>query len=154
MDLNQYRNDYADATSSFLTVARGVPDDQLDRHVPGGWSARQIIHHLADAETESAGRLRRLVAEPAGSPLLAFNEDAWARSEPLGYQSLPVTTSLAVIENLRANSLAVLERLSEGDLDRYGEHSARGRFTLADWLEAYTRHPRVHAEQILEALGA
>ena len=154
MDLNQYRNDYADATSSFLTVARGVPDDQLDRHVPGGWSARQIIHHLADAETESAGRLRRLVAEPAGSPLLAFNEDAWARSEPLGYQSLPVATSLAVIENLRANSLAVLERLSEGDLERYGEHSARGHFTLADWLEAYTRHPRVHAAQILEALSA
>ncbi len=154
MDLNQYRNDYADATSSFLTVARGVPDDQLDRHVPGGWSARQIIHHLADAETESAGRLRRLVAEPAGSPLLAFNEDAWARSEALGYQSLPVATSLAVIENLRANSLAVLERLSESDLERYGEHSARGRFTLADWLEAYTRHPRVHATQILEALSA
>ena len=154
MDLNQYRNDYADATSSFLTVARGVPDDQLDRHVPGGWSARQIIHHLADAETESAGRLRRLVAEPAGSPLLAFNEDAWARSEPLGYQSLPVATSLAVIENLRANSLAVLERLSEGDLERYGEHSARGRFSVVDWLEAYSRHPKVHAEQIREALGA
>jgi len=124
MDLNQYRTDYADATSSFLAVARGVPDDQLDRHVPGGWSPRQIIHHLADAETESAGRLRRLVAEPAGSPLLAFDEDAWARSDALGYQSLPVTTSLEVIENLRTSSLAVLERLGEGDLERYGEHSA------------------------------
>ena len=154
MDLNQYRTDYADATSSFLAVARGVPDDQLDRHVPGGWSPRQIIHHLADAETESAGRLRRLVAEPTGSPLLAFDEDAWARSDALGYQSLPVATSLAIVENLRASSLAVLERLSEGDLERYGEHSGRGRFSLADWLEAYSRHPRVHAEQILEAISA
>ncbi|MHB8334712.1 MAG: DinB family protein [Acidimicrobiales bacterium] len=154
MDLNQYRNDYADATSTFLAVARGVPDDQLDRHVPGGWSPRQIIHHLADAETESAGRLRRLVAEPAGSPLLAFDEDAWARSPALGYESLPVATSLAIVENLRASSLTVLERLSEHDLERYGDHSSRGRFSVADWLEAYSRHPRVHAEQILEALGA
>lgn len=154
MDLNQYRSDYADATSSFLAVARGVADDQLDRHVPGGWSARQIIHHLADAETESAVRLRRLLAEPAGSPLLVFDEDAWARTETLGYQTRPVATSLTVIESVRANSLAVLERLSEGDLERYGEHSARGHFSVANWLEAYSRHPRVHAEQLLEAINA
>ena len=154
MDLNEYRTDYADATSVFLAVARAVTDEQLDRRVPGGWSARQIIHHMADAEAESATRLRRLVAEPAGSALLAFDEDAWARADALGYESLPVATPLIVIEGLRANSLAVLERLGEDDLARFGEHSGRGHFSLADWLEAYSRHPRVHAEQVLEAIRA
>ena len=154
MDLNQYRTDYADATSTFLAVARDVTDTQLDQRVPGGWSPRQIIHHLADAEAESTSRLRRLLAEPAGAPLLAFDEDAWARAEVLGYESLPVAPSLLAIESLRTNNLAILARLDEADLDRYGEHSARGHFSVVDWLEAYSRHPKVHAEQIREALGA
>ena len=154
MDLNQYRTDYENATSHFLAVARGVTEAQLDQHAPGGWSPRQIIHHLADAEAESTSRLRRLLAEPSGSALLGFDEDAWARADVLGYQVLPVAPALLVIESLRAHNLAVLARLDEADLERYGEHSARGRFSVADWLEAYSRHPRVHAEQILEAINA
>ncbi len=154
MDLNQYRADYEDATTTFLTVARRVEEERLDRHVPGGWSTRQIIHHLADAEIESAGRLRRLLAEPVGSSLLGFDEDAWAHCVALGYEALPVDNALAVIEHVRAGSLAVLARLTDADLERYGEHSARGRFTVADWLGAYSRHPRVHAEQVLEAIDA
>jgi hypothetical protein len=48
----------------------------------------------------------------------------------------------------------VLRRLSVDDLDRYGEHSASGRYTVALWLDIYVRHPREHTEQLLEALIA
>jgi hypothetical protein len=48
----------------------------------------------------------------------------------------------------------VLGRLSQDDLDRYGEHSESGRYTLAMWLTIYRQHPRAHAAQRLEAIEA
>ena len=139
---------YEDATAVFLHAARAVHEDRLDRHAPGEWSARQIIHHVADAETQSYVRLRRLVAEPAGSTIEAFDEAAWADNAALGYRDEPVATALALIAAVRERSAAVLRRLSDDDLARYGEHSAAGRYTLARWLETYTSHPREHAQQL------
>jgi hypothetical protein len=145
---------YEDATALFLRAARAVPDDRLDRHAPREWSARQIIHHVADAETQSYLRLRRLVAEPAGSTLDAFDEAAWADNAALGYRDEPVASALALIAAVRERSAAVLRRLSDDDLARYGTHSASGRYTLARWLEVYTSHPREHAVQLAAAARA
>jgi hypothetical protein len=69
---------YSMATSQFLHDATVVNDDNLDRHVEGGWSARQVIHHIADSEAQSYARLRRLLAEPAGSVIQGYDEAAWA----------------------------------------------------------------------------
>jgi hypothetical protein len=55
---------------------------------------------------------------------------------------------------VRTASLDVLRRLGEQDLERYGEHSESGRYTLAMWLEIYTEHPRAHAAQLIEAVNA
>ncbi len=145
---------YEDATALFLRTARAVSEDRLDRHAPGEWSARQIIHHVADAETQSYVRLRRLVAEPAGSTIEAFDEGAWADHAALGYRDEPVGPALALIAAVRGRSAAVLRRLRDDDLARYGEHSASGRYTLARWLEVYTSHPREHAQQLDEASRA
>ena len=69
---------YESATQFFLNLARGVSKDQLDVKDPEGWSARQIIHHLADSEAQSYARLRRLVAEPEGSIIQGYDENLWA----------------------------------------------------------------------------
>jgi DinB family protein len=145
---------YEHATEYFLTEVRNVNARNIDRHVDGGWSARQVIHHVADSEAQSYARLRRLIAEPAGALIQGYDEAAWAQSELLGYQELPTEHSLAVFRAVRAASLDVLRRLGEGDLERYGEHSESGRYTLAMWLEIYTEHPRAHAAQLVEALNA
>ena len=55
---------YQEATERFVATARSAPPTLLDRHHPGGWSARQVIHHVADSEAQSYVRLRRLLAEP------------------------------------------------------------------------------------------
>ena len=55
---------------------------------------------------------------------------------------------------VRAASLDVLRRLNESDLERSGEHSNSGRYTLAMWLDIYTEHPRAHAAQLVEAVNA
>jgi hypothetical protein len=142
------------ATSQFLHDAVIVNDDNLDRHIEGDWSARQVIHHIADSEAQSYARLRRLLAEPAGSVIQGYDEAAWAECQQLGYQDLPVVHSLEVFTAVRLASLDVLARLREVDLERYGEHSESGRYTIATWLAVYTQHPRSHAQQLLEAVNS
>ena len=61
--LKDYIANYESSTQFFLNLARGVQKDQLDTKHENGWSARQIIHHMADSEAQSYARLRRLVAE-------------------------------------------------------------------------------------------
>ena len=145
---------YGQSTDYFLKAALVVDAENIDRHVEGGWSARQIIHHIADSEAQSYARLRRLLAEPAGSVIQGYDEAAWAQCEQLGYEELPIEHSLAVFRAVRAASLDVLRRLGERDLERYGEHSESGRYTLAMWLDIYTGHPRAHAAQLAEAVNA
>ena len=154
MTLDQRLADYAGATAEFLAAATTLTPETLDAHAEGGWSARQVIHHLADSEAQSYARLRRLLAEPAGSLISGYDEAAWANCAALGYRDLPVEHSLAVLRAVRAASLDVLARLSPGDLECYGEHSDSGRYTLNQWLDIYTRHPREHARQLLEAACA
>jgi hypothetical protein len=145
---------YSMATSHFLHDAEIVNDDNLDRHIDGGWSARQVIHHVADSEAQSYARLRRLLAEPLGCVIQGYDEAAWAQCEVLGYLELPIKQSAVVFIAVRGSSLDILRRLKPPDLERYGEHTESGRYTVAMWLDSYTRHPREHAAQLIEAINA
>ena len=143
---------YEAATKSFEEQVAALDRLKLDAKHPEGWSPRQVIHHLADSEAQSYARLRRLVAEPAGSIIQGYDEGAWAVSPALGYETDPIETSLAVFSAVRAGTLNVLQHLTEADLARYGEHTERGRFTLDDWLRIYSKHPLDHGEQLARAL--
>ncbi|MDE3007962.1 MAG: DinB family protein [Acidobacteriota bacterium] len=154
MNLQSRVNDYEAATHEVLRVFDEVTFERLDRHAEGSWSARQIIHHLADSETQSYLRLRRLIAEPTGSLIQGYDEGAWASNHTLGYEQLPVEHAMDVFRAVRRATLDVLRRLQERDLARYGEHSESGRYTLDLWLHIYTAHPRDHAEQLRQALAS
>ena len=143
---------YRAATRSFEDQVAALDHLKLDAKHPEGWSPRQVIHHLADSEAQSYARLRRIVAEPLGSIIQGYDEGAWAASPALGYERDPIETPLAVFAAVRAGSLAVLRHLSDADLERYGDHSERGKFTIADWLKVYSRHPLDHGEQMAKAL--
>ena len=151
MDLAAARRAYNESTQFLLREAALVTDEQLDRRVGTEWSPRQILHHVADSETHGYIRLRRLLAEPAGSIIPGYDESAWAECDALGYLELPVTHSRAVFRSVRAASLDLLERLAPADLERYGQHTETGHYTLGDWLDIYIRHPLEHARQLHEA---
>jgi hypothetical protein len=151
MEIREAAAAYESATQFFLNLARGVTPELLDVHHESGWSARQIIHHLADSEAQSYARLRRLVAEPEGSAIQGYDEGVWAACEKLGYESAPVENSIAVFAAVRAGSLHVIKRLEESDLAKFGEHSESGKFTIEKWLTGYTNHPKDHADQLVRA---
>lgn len=144
--------DYRAATQEFLDAVSGLHPDQLDSAPPepDGWTPRMVVHHLADSETTSYVRLRRLLAEPPGTVIQGYDEAQWAKA--LHYDR-PVQGSLEVVRAVRESSAELLDTLAPADLDRRGVHTESGPYTLDDWLRTYTAHPRDHALQVRAALG-
>jgi hypothetical protein len=151
-EIARLADEYEKATRYFESLAEQVAEKDLDNRHPDGWSARQVIHHLADSEAQSYARLRRLVAEPAGSIIQGYDENLWAANPILGYNELPIEESMKVFSSVRAASLTIFRRLADGDLERWGDHTERGRITIRDWHSSYSKHPLDHAEQLERAV--
>ena len=134
-----------------LDALRGASDAELDRRPGDGeWSAREVVHHLADSEMTSAIRLRRLLAEDA-PVIAAYDEVEFARR--LHYDSRPIEPSLEAMAAARRTSSDILRRLAEDDWARAGTHSESGPYSVDDWLRTYAAHAHDHAEQIRRALA-
>jgi hypothetical protein len=144
--LAQFRTGYAAVEAAL----EGITDAELDHPPPdGGWTARQVAHHLADSEATAYVRLRRLIAED--DPFIqGYDEPGYARR--LHYDR-PIASSLAVLRGVRASSLSLLESLSPAEWDRRGTHAESGAYSVDRWLEIYANHSHDHAEQIRAAKG-
>lgn len=144
--LERFRTGSADVDDAVA----GIDGAELDRAPDdGGWTARQVIHHLADSEAMAYTRIRRLVADEAPE-IQAYDEPRWA--ERLHYER-PVATPLAVLYAVRAASLALLEALTPEEWERRGTHTESGVYGVDDWLRIYSAHAHEHAAQIRAARG-
>lgn len=154
MDVNTRRQlvqQYKDGYSVVADALVGATDAELDaRPGPGKWSAREIVHHLADSEMTSAIRVRLLLATPRPH-IVAYDQDEFARR--LHYDR-PIETSLEAFKAARASTANLLERLTEAEWLREGTHSENGRYTIERWLELYAAHAHAHAQQIRIARNA
>jgi len=140
----RYRAGAADVDAALA----GATADELDRRPdPTAWTAREVVHHVADSETNSYIRLRKLMAED-DAVIQGYDEGHWAK---VLHYDRPIDASLAVIHAVRAASAELLDRLSDADFERVGTHSQRGQYSMADWLEDYVNHPYDHADQIRRA---
>ena len=124
--------------------------DRLDvRSDPKEWTAREVVHHLADSEITSAIRLRRLLAEDQPE-IGGYDENLFARR--LHYDR-PIEASLDAMEAARRSSADLLDVLTEDEWARVGTHSESGPYGVTTWLELYADHPHDHAEQMRRAAG-
>lgn len=129
----------------------GASSEQLDRpYRPGGWTARQVVHHLADSHMNSYIRCR-LIATEQGPTLKAYDQDAWAALPDA--RTGPLEPSLALLEGLHARWAAFFAALPEDAWERVGYHTENGPMTLARILEAYAAHGERHLAQIVTGIG-
>lgn len=147
MNLSQSIEKYREATEEFISTVSKLTETELDVPKDQGWTARQVIHHVADSEAQSYARLRRLIVEP-GTQIQGYDEGAWGENKTLGYEELPIQISLDVFKAVRASSLEILKRLSANQLENSGIHSESGEYSIRAWLESYINHPTDHAAQI------
>ena len=151
MDLTTRRtlvDRYRDGHRVVVDALAGITEAELDTaEAPGEWSPRQVAHHLADSETTSAIRLRRLLAEDRPT-IAGYDQEAYARR--LHYDR-PIAASLATLGAIRAATAELLDRLGEEEWAREGIHNESGRYALLDWLRIYAAHAHDHADQIRRA---
>ncbi len=137
---------YSAGYQEVIKALDGFPAESLTAHpIPGKWSAREIIHHLADSESTSAIRLRRLLVED--KPLIqGYDQDQFASK--LRYNERDMAPSLEAFRAARATTAQLLSLMSEEEWRREGVHSESGRYTVEDWLVIYAAHAHNHAAQI------
>jgi hypothetical protein len=149
MDRRAAIDRYASGYDAVAAALEGITETELDhRPADGGWTAREVVHHLADSEARSMLRLRQLVAGDI-DVIEAYDQDRWAAALPY---HLPIDAPLAVVAAVRALSLATLEQLDDGAWDRAAAHPEHPEpYTVERWLGLYSEHPHDHAAQIAAA---
>jgi DinB superfamily len=139
---------YKDGYREVAAALEGASDRELDaRPGPGKWTAREIVHHLADSEMTSAIRLRLLVAEE-NAAIRPYDEKAFAVR--LHYNR-PVATSLLAFQAARLSTGELLDAMTDADFAKKGTHPEHGRYGVERWLEIYADHAHNHADQIRRA---
>jgi uncharacterized damage-inducible protein DinB len=136
-----------------LREAVGALDDAgLDTpYRPDGWSARQVVHHLADSHINSYVRFKLALTEDVPT-IKPYDEAAWARLSDS--RDTPVETSLALLEALHARWTALLRGMDDAAFKRAFRHPEHGReMTLAHNLALYAWHGRHHLGHIRSVAG-
>jgi len=130
-----------------LTAAlEGLTDAQLDTpYREGGWTVRQVVHHLADSHAISYTRFKLALTED--TPVIKpYDEAAWAN---LPDSRLPVDVSIAMVAAVHARLVALLESLTELQFEKVFIHPERGPVTLGKNLAMYDWHSRHHSAHIV-----
>jgi uncharacterized damage-inducible protein DinB len=124
----------------------GLSPEQLDTpYRPGGWTVRQVIHHLPESHMNSYVRFKLALTEnePTIKP---YDEAAWAKTGDV--QETPVEVSLALLEALHKRWVILLRAMKPEDFARRLVHPERGTMTLDDVLTTYSWHGKHHVAHI------
>ena len=122
--------------------------DQLDTpYRPGGWTLRQVVHHLADSHLNGYVRLKLALTEEAPT-IKPYDERLWAN---LPDSAMPLDPSLALLEGVHARWTALYRAMPDEDFLRTFHHPERQeRLTLERHLHLYAWHSRHHVAHITQ----
>ena len=126
------------------------PDTWGKQYAPGKWNVRQLLHHLADAETILYERIRWTIAEPTPS-LSGFDQDRWCQE--LDYEQIPLEISRDIYAAVRPAVIHLAERFYESHWDKPFVHRETGPRTLGEEFEKVAWHNVHHLKQMEEALN-
>ena len=138
MDYAQLISGYCAGPHMLRAALAGMTAEQLDAWpIPGKWSTKQVICHIADFEPVYVDRMKRVVAEHEPT-LLSGDPDLFAAR--LAYDQRDVAVELDFIEAARRHMEPILRSLRPEDFLRQGNHSEAGPITLEKLLTNITNH--------------
>ncbi|MWC28345.1 YfiT family bacillithiol transferase [Paenibacillus sp. MMS18-CY102] len=128
-------------------AVRGLDDGQLDTpYRDGGWTLRQVVHHIADSHMNSYTRFKLAVTEERPT-IKPYAEELWAEL-PDGERA-PIGSSLRLVEALHERWHYFLERMEDGQFERAFIHPEHGRaMTLLEATGMYAWHGQHHVAHI------
>jgi hypothetical protein len=127
-------------------LIKGVPTSKLrKRPAPDKWSVAEILAHLADAEIVAGFRMRLILGSP-GTPVAAFDQDAWVTSGH--YAKRDPRKSVEQFRAVREANLALLKSLTPEQWKHYGVHSERGQESMEHIVRMFAGHDVNHLRQM------
>ena len=137
--------------SAMRKLVKGLSGADLERRYrEGGWTIRQVAHHVSDSHMHAYVRFKFALSEDA-PPIRAYDEARWAEFPDVA--DVPVSVSLDLLDALHRRWVSTLRAVSDGDFLRTYIHPAMGTVSLYDALGLYAWHGRHHAALIDLALA-
>ena len=144
-------DDIAQLPARLAAVAVNLTEKQLEtRYRDGGWTARQVVHHVPDSHMN--GYIRFKLALTEEQPVIRpYDEKQWA--ELSDSRTAPVRGSLELLAAIHARWVELLRGMTEDDFQRTVIHPEHAKRLTLDWLLAqYSWHGRHHLGHILAAM--
>jgi uncharacterized damage-inducible protein DinB len=136
----------AAAPAHLRAAVADLTPEQLDTsYREGGWTVRQVIHHVPDSHMNAYIRFKLALTEDE-PPIKTYAEDRWAQLADV--QATPVDVSLTLLETLHRRLDAVLRSLTPEDFQRTLQHPDHGRITLDQMLGLYSWHGAHHVAHV------
>jgi hypothetical protein len=132
-------------------LIKGVPTAKLrKRPAPEKWSVNEILAHLAEAEIVGGFRMRLILGAP-GTPIAAFDQDAWVISGH--YNKRDPRKSIEQFRAVREANLGLLKSLKPEQWKHYGMHAERGQESIEHIVRMFAGHDLNHLRQIEQILA-
>ena len=128
-----------------------LPAGALDRpYRPGGWTARQVVHHVADSHLNAFIRVKLALTEDV-PPIKTYEEQLWAE---LPDARLAPDVSLQLLHALHRRFVVILESLDAAGWARKAHHPGQGKDVTVEWLlQMYAWHGRHHTAHVRLVAG-
>jgi hypothetical protein len=135
----------ADAPANLRAAVKGLTNAQLDTpYRPGGWTVRQVTHHVPDSHMNAFFRFKLALTENEPT-VKTYEEQLWA---DLSDAKMPIEPSLALLENLHTRWVVLMKSFGEAEWKRRFVHPALGPMTLEQTLALYAWHGRHHVAHV------
>ena len=147
----RYKQQISELPAKLRSLTENLSEEELNRpYRRGGWTVRQVIHHLADSHLNSIIRFKLALTEEAPT-IKPYKEAAWANLPDVA--KTPIVVSLQLLEALHMRWSNLLDSFSEAEWQRKVFHPERnGNVTLEEFLGLYAWHGEHHLEHIRIAL--
>lgn len=149
-DILNWINDIKNLPGKLRQVIINLNEAQLNTpYRPGGWTLRQVVHHLADSHMNSLMRFKWTLTED-NPTIKAYHQGNWAM---LPDYRLPVEPSLRMLEGIHQHMVALFESFTEDQWDNFFVHPETGaNVPLKRNLAMYSWHGKHHLAHITETI--
>ncbi|WNS43213.1 YfiT family bacillithiol transferase [Paenibacillus sp. MMS20-IR301] len=128
------------------SAVQDLNQEQLETaYRPGGWTVRQVIHHVADSHMNAFIRFKLALTEERPT-IKPYNETEWAE---LSDYTLPIETSLVLLEALHTRWTKLLHNLTPADMDKTFVHPESGEVSIGRNIGIYAWHGKHHLAHII-----
>jgi len=144
--LRQFIYEIEQTPSRLRAAVNGLSEQQLETpYRPGGWTVRQVAHHVPESHMNAYVRMKLALTED-NPTIKPYDEARWAETPEVA--RTPIAVSLTMLEALHERWVTLLKALSPADLARPFNHPESGPWTVGKYVALYAWHGRHHVAHV------